>query len=93
MGEGFAGHHLVALGGVVEEDGFDDGGLLEVGGVEAVYGVHVRVVGAGLVVHGVLDELEAGEADGVVGEVVCAAGVAVGEGGDAEVSQVGPSTA
>ena len=27
MGIGFAGHHGVALGGVVEEDGFDDGGF------------------------------------------------------------------
>ena len=46
-------------------------------GLQALVGVHVGVVGAGLVVHRVLDELEAGNADGVEGEVIGAAGVAM----------------
>jgi hypothetical protein len=87
VGHGFAGHHLVAHGGVVEEDGLDGGDLCEVGGLQALVGVHVGVVSAALVVHRVLDELEAGEADGVEGEMIGAAGVAHGDGGDAEVSE------
>ena len=75
MGEWFAGEHLVALGGVVDEDRLYGGELLEVGGLEALDGVFVGVVGAGFVVHIVLNELEAGEADGVEAEVVGAAGV------------------
>ncbi len=42
-------------------------------------------MGASVVVHRILDELEAGEADGVVGKVVGAAGVADGQGGHAEI--------
>ena len=88
-GQGFTGEHLVALGCVVEEDGLDDGNLLEIGRLEAFDGVFVGVVRAGLVVHVVLDELEARDADGVEAEVVSAAGVAVGDGGDAEVFEGG----
>lgn len=85
--EGFAGHHLFAFRGVVEEDRLDDRGLHQVSRVEAFDGVHIGVVGTCLVVHGVLDELEARQADGVEGEMVRAAGIARGESGCGEVGQ------
>ncbi len=53
--------------------------------MDAVVDIHVGVVGAGFVVHRVLDELEAGEADGVKGKVICAAGVADRNGPGAHV--------
>ena len=53
-----------------------DGGLLHVVGLDAVVDVLVRVVGPGVVLDLVLDELEAGQADAVERLVVGAAGVA-----------------
>ena len=53
--------------------------------MEVLVDVLIGVVGFGFVVERVLDELEAGDADRVEGEMVGAAGVAQGEGGDAEV--------
>jgi len=63
LGQGFAGHHLVALGCVVDEDGFDGGNLLQVGGLQAFDDNLVGMMGARLVVEYVLNELEAGNAD------------------------------
>src|SRR5580704_10931477 len=66
----FAREHFVAVGGQVDEARYDYGHLLHVRLLNALVYVHVGVVGAGVVVHGILDELEAGEADGVVGEMI-----------------------
>ena len=87
--ERFARDHLIAHGGVVDEDGFDRGDLLQVAGLQVLVGVHVGVVRAGFVVGVVLNELEAGDADGVEGEMVGAAGVLIRDGGDAEVGERG----
>lgn len=87
MRERLAREHLVAHGCVVDEDGFDGGGLLQVGGLQAFVDILVGVVGARFVVERVLDELEARDADRVEGEVVGAAGVLHADGGDAEVFQ------
>ena len=65
VGHGFARNHLVAHGGVVEEDGLDGGDLREIGRLQALVGVHVGVVSAAFVVGRILNELEAGQADGV----------------------------
>ena len=54
-------------------------------GLEVLVDVLIGVVGSGFVVERVLDELEAGDADRVEGEMVGAAGIAEGDGGDAEV--------
>ena len=83
--ERFAREHLVAHGCVVDEDRLDCCGLFQVAGLEVLVDVLIGVVGFGFVVERVLDELEAGDADRVEGEMVGAAGVAQGEGGDAEV--------
>src|SRR3954454_4824856 len=66
VGYGFAGDYLVALGGVVEEDGFDGGELCEISRLQSLVRIHVRVIGAALVVCRVLDELETREPDRVV---------------------------
>jgi hypothetical protein len=85
VGQGFAREHLVAHGGVVDEDRLYCCGLFQVAGLEVFVDVLIGVVGFGFVVERVLDELEAGDADRVEGEMVGAAGVAQGDGGDAEV--------
>src|ERR1700677_4542595 len=41
MGERLARHHRFALAGVVEEDRFDNGSLLQIGRVQPVVSVHV----------------------------------------------------
>jgi hypothetical protein len=87
-GSGLRGQHLVAHGCVVDEDRFDGRNLaFRSPGSEVFVDVLIGVVGAGFVVEWVLDELEAGDADRVEGEMVGAAGVAQGDGGDAEVFQ------
>ena len=87
MGHRFARDHLVAHGGVVDEGRFDRCGLLEVGRLEALVNILVRVVGAGFIVERILNELEAGKADGVEGDMIGAAHAAHGDGRDAEVLQ------
>ncbi len=85
VGQRLAREHLVAHGCVVDEDRFDRRGLFQVPGLEVFVDVLIGVVGFGFVVERVLDELEAGDADRVEREMVGAAGIAQGDGGDAEV--------
>ena len=85
LGKRFAGEHFVAVGGEVDEAGDDDGHLLHVGFLDAFVDVHVGVVRARVVVHRILDELEAGEADGVVRKMIGAAGVTDRQSGHAEI--------
>src|SRR5580692_12925930 len=72
----FALDHFVAVGGQVDEARDDDRHLLHVWFLNALVDVHVGVMRARVVVHGILDELEAREPDGVVRKMVGAAGVA-----------------
>src|SRR5207249_2942021 len=67
---GLAGEHRVPRGRVIDERGHDDRGLHHVLALDPVVQVHVRVVAARLVVGLVLDELEAGQAHRVEGEMV-----------------------
>src|SRR5207245_309537 len=55
--------HFVAVGGHVDERGDDDGHLLHVGFLDAFVNVHVGMMGARIVVQGILDELKAGQAN------------------------------
>src|SRR5438270_8360826 len=82
---GLARELLVAHGGLVDEGGHDDGGLLHVVLLYALVGVLGRVVRARVVVNRVLYELEAGQADGVEREVVGAARVRERQGLRAQV--------
>src|SRR4051812_18105643 len=72
--------HAVHRGGVVDEGGDDDGGLLEVLGDGAVVVVLVGVPGARAVLDLVLKEVDADEAGGVEGEEVRPARVVDGDG-------------
>ena len=83
-----AGQFFIAHGGVPDKGGDDGGGLFEVVGHQVVVVVHVGVVRAAPVGHAILDELEAGDAHGVKGQVVGAAGVLEGEGGGVEVFEI-----
>ena len=87
LGKRLARHHLVALRGVIHEDRLDGRNLLQVGRLQAFHHILVRMVGAALVVEHVLNELESGDAHRVKAQVIGAAGVAIGDGGNAEVLQ------
>ena len=87
LGAGLAGQLLVHHGGVVHEGGHDRGGLLHVLGLDAVEDVLVGVVGPGVVLDLILDELEAGQADAVERLVVGAAGVGDGQRGGAHLAE------
>jgi hypothetical protein len=89
MRQRLARQHLFAHGGVVDEGSFDGGGLSEIFGLQGLISVHVGVMRAGAVVERILDELKAGNADGVESFVVGSAGVAIGDGGNAEILQIG----
>src|SRR5690554_980282 len=80
-----ARHALLARGRVPGKGGHDRRGLLQVLRLGVVPGVQVRVVHVGEVVETVLDELEAGQAHPVEGDVVGAAGVAGGHRGGADI--------
>src|SRR5204863_4195735 len=83
----FSRQFFVAHGGVIDEGGHDDGGLLEVILRGAVEYVHVGMVRARAVLQRILDELETGEADSVERLVVGPAGVGYGDGGGAHVCE------
>jgi len=87
MGQRFPRDHLIAHCGVVDEDGFNRGDLLKVRWLQALVGIHIGMVGPCLIVQRVLNKLEARDANGIKGQVVCAARVSVGYGGYAEISQ------
>src|SRR5450755_576475 len=87
MRKGLARQHLVAHSGVVDESGFDRRGLREILGLQGLVSVHVGVMRACAVVEWILDELKAGNADSVESFVIGSAGVAIGDGGNAEVLQ------
>src|SRR5262249_44515608 len=78
---------LVERRRLVNERGHDDGGLLQVVGRDAVEDVLVGVVGAGLVLDGVLDELEGGQADAVERLVIGAERAGGGERRGAQVAE------
>ena len=84
---GFAREHVVCHGCVVEEGCHDYGGLLQVVFLNPVHHVLIGVVGAGVVFDGVLDELKAGDTDGIEGDVIGAARVLDGYGGGSEVGE------
>jgi hypothetical protein len=63
---------------VVNEDRFDDGHLFQIGLLDAIVDIHVGVVGTGVIVHRVLNELEARQTNAVEGQVIGAAGIANG---------------
>src|SRR5882762_6639281 len=83
--ERLAREHFVAVGGHVDEGSDDDGHLLHVGLLDALVDIHVGVMRTGVVVHGVLNELETGKADGVVGKVIGSAGIANAESGHSKI--------
>src|SRR6266849_6592388 len=83
--QGLAREHFVAIGGQVDEGSHDHGHLLHIRLLDAFVDVHVGVMGTRVVVQGVLDELKTGEADGIEGQVIGAAGVADSECIHAEV--------
>jgi hypothetical protein len=56
---------LIARGCVVEEDGLDDGGLLEIVRREALVDIQVAVDAASLIVARILNKLEGWNADRV----------------------------
>src|SRR5437763_8303899 len=85
--EGLARELRVEHGGLVDEGGHDGGGLLHVVRLYALEGVLRRVVRARVVVNRVLYELEAGQADGVEGEVIGSARVGESQGLRAEVCE------
>ena len=85
FGHGLARQHLRPHGRVPGEAGDDHGRLHQVVALEALVGVEVGVVRAGLVLDLVLDELEARQADPVEGLVVGAGGVVHRHGRHAEV--------
>src|SRR6266851_9921987 len=85
MRERLARHHRLALAGVVEEDCLEHRALLQIERMQAIVGVHVGVVYPGVVVHRVLDVLEARQTDCVERQVVGAPCVPVGDGANAEV--------
>ena len=80
-----ARQHLGAIGRVVDKRSDDGRRLHQVAGLDAVVDVHIGVVRARVVVHRVLNELEAGQAHGVERKVVGAAGIADGNGRSAHV--------
>src|SRR5258706_16384011 len=83
----FSRHHLRTVCGFPDEGGHDDGGLHQVVALQAIVDVVVGVVRALPVLDLILDELKTGKADAIEGEVIGAAGVSLGDGGDAEVLQ------
>src|SRR5207244_2209487 len=70
---------------VVHESGHDHGCLLQIIGLQAVVDVHIRVMGTRLVLDGILDELETGNADGVERQMVRTTRVAHSDGVHAQV--------
>src|SRR5437867_556356 len=85
FGQGLARDHFVAVGSHIDKGCDDHGHLLHVRLLNAFIDVHVRVVGARVVVQRILDELKAGEAHSIEGEVISSAGVADGERVHAEI--------
>src|SRR5580658_291881 len=63
MRQRLARDHLFPHGGVIDEDGFHHSHLLQVRWLQVFIRVHVGMVGACRVVHVILDELEARDAD------------------------------
>src|ERR1051326_6876523 len=80
-----AREHLVALRRHVHKRRHDYRHLLKVFRLEAIVDVHVGVVGARVVLDGVLYELEAGNTYRIERKVVSAAGVAHGQGIHSEI--------
>src|SRR5258708_17593876 len=76
MWKGITGDHGVALSCVIDEDGQDYGGLLQVLFRKTFVGVEVGMNAAGFVISGVLDELESRKADLVKGDVIGGTAVA-----------------
>src|ERR1017187_2688110 len=62
---GFARQLLVQHRGVVSDRPQNDGGLLEVFGLDAIQHVLIRMMGAATVIKWILNELEAGQANGI----------------------------
>ena len=87
MRECFARQHLLARGSVIDKNSFDGGSLRQVLFLKALIGIHIGVVGARSVIETILNELKAGNADRVERLVVCAAGVAHGDGGHAKIPE------
>src|SRR5258706_10297483 len=80
-----ARQHLVAHGCVVDKAGDDYADLFQIVGLQAIIHIHIRVVGARLILDRILNELESRNADGIEGLMVGAAGVAHGDGIHAEI--------
>src|SRR5580658_5579636 len=83
--QGFAGDHPGPHGGEIDEAGLNHCGLLEVFDGEVVIVVFVAMMGSGLVVEWVLDELKAGDAHRVEAQVVGRTRVMEGYRGRAEI--------
>src|ERR1700722_18446644 len=87
MREGLARHHRVTLARVVEEDRFENGALLEIERMQTIEGIHVGVVGPRLIVHWILDVLEARQTNRIEGQVIGSTRVSVGDRGHAKIGQ------
>src|SRR4029077_1774988 len=68
--------HLVAHGRVVNKSCFHERGLSEILGLQALVGVHVRMMRARAVIERILDELKTGQNDAAERFVIRAARVA-----------------
>lgn len=86
-GYGFARQQLVAHSGVIGEGGRDHRGLHQILALSVIEDVQVGVMGTSVVVEVILNELEAGQADGVECDVVGTAGIAIGHGVGTHVSE------
>src|SRR5579859_479466 len=89
MRQGQAWQHGIALGGVADKDSHNDGRLLHVWFGEALISIEICVCAAGLVVAGILDELESRETDLNKGEVIGGPGITQRDRGEAEIADRG----
>src|SRR5579863_3654410 len=87
LGQRLAGHHLVALSRVVDEDRFHRRYLLQVGGLQSLDHVLIGVVRPRLVVEHVLVERKPRNADRVEAQVIGGACVGHRNGSYAQVLQ------
>ena len=70
---------FVEISGVVDEGGDDGGGLFEIIRLHAIVNVLVGMVGARVVIHRVLNELETRQPDAIERLMIGAAGIGVRE--------------
>src|SRR4051812_33624561 len=75
----FARKPLVLVGGVISKGGDNDGGLLEVFGLNAVKDVFVGVMSAARIIQRILNKLKARQTDAIKGNMIRASGIGNGQ--------------